>query len=671
MGDESPKLVSTPPRAVFLSYASQDAEAAQRICDSLRAAGIEVWFDRSELRGGDVWDRRIREQIQRCRLFIPVISRNTQARDEGYFRREWALAAERTRDMAETRAFLLPVVIDATDERDASVPEKFTQIQWTRLPEGATPQGFVAHVAALLGAPPAVPAAGGPPAGRSGASPARRPARRTLALLFGCAALALGSAAGWLWLQHPGPGRHPQALAASRPALLAAGKSIAVMPFLDMSANHDQQYFADGMAEDLIDLLTRIPQLRVIARTSSFSLKGSTDDLRVIGARLGADYVVEGGVRQSGGRIRVTAQLSDARSGTQIWSSSYDRDAGDVLTLQGQIATALARALQIAVGADGVRWSQGAVSPEAYRYYLSGRAVIDRGDESVVEAKTDFLQALALDPGFFKAAEALALAYLEEVSGRTGVANDVAWPAAAAAARRALQLEPRSALSHAILGLERATYAYDWAAATAELEAALALQPRDSYALYNAAWLAFDLGRHDEAMQLQQTALALDPLNPDSHQNDAYIRYLTGDLDGAEREFRRSLEISPTFGSSHRMLGEICLQRHQFEAALVQMEAESADDVGRALVYFALGRRQDSDRAALRAERNVARYGEVNVALIRAYRGERDQAFAWLDRAVTARDINLGHRLRYDPIFRPLQADPRFRTLLRRMNLLQ
>jgi hypothetical protein len=138
---------------VFLSYASQDAEAAQRICDALRAAGIEVWFDQSELRGGDAWDRHIRERIHDCRLFIAVISANAEARDEGYFRCEWGLAVDRTRDMDEKKAFLLPVVIDNSVERNARVPERFHGIQWTRLPGGVTPPAFVARDAALRGAP--------------------------------------------------------------------------------------------------------------------------------------------------------------------------------------------------------------------------------------------------------------------------------------------------------------------------------------------------------------------------------------------------------------------------------------------------------------------------------------------------------------------------------------
>src|SRR5215469_9816733 len=154
MGAESPEPASTPTGAVFLSYASQDAEAAEKICNALRAAGIEVWFDKSELRGGDAWDRQIRDQIHDCRLFVAVISAHTEARDEGYFRREWRLAVERAGDMHEKKAFLVPVVIDGTSERGAAVPEKFRELQWTRLPGGETPSAFVDRMQRLLSPEP-------------------------------------------------------------------------------------------------------------------------------------------------------------------------------------------------------------------------------------------------------------------------------------------------------------------------------------------------------------------------------------------------------------------------------------------------------------------------------------------------------------------------------------
>jgi tetratricopeptide (TPR) repeat protein len=427
------------------------------------------------------------------------------------------------------------------------------------------------------------------------------------------------------------------------------------------------------MAEEIIDLLTKIPELRVIGRTSSFSFKGRPDDLRSIGEKLGASYVVEGSVRRSINRIRVAAQLIDAHSGTHLWSEAYDREFGEILALQDQIASGIARALQLAVGAD-IREVRHLQNTEAYTFYLRGRSAIDRGDAALREAKTYLNQSLALDPTFVRAVEALALAYLDELGARLTSVH-TGWPAAVDAAQRALRLDRNSAMAHAILGLERATYAYDWQRASWELDATLALKPRDPYALYVSAWLAFDLGRHAEAIQLQDASLALDPLNPDSHQNGAFILYLTGDLSGAEREFRRSIEISPTFAGNHRMIGEILLQRHQPEAALKEMEAESEtsgrDDVGLALAYSALGRRAESDRSRAHVESTVENFGELNVALIYAYRGDLDQAFKWLDKAVASRDLNLGHRLKYDPIFKSLRSDSRYKDLLHSMNLSQ
>jgi adenylate cyclase len=448
-----------------------------------------------------------------------------------------------------------------------------------------------------------------------------------------------------------------------------AEKSIAVLPFLDLSEKKDQEYFAEGMAEEVIDLLTRIPELRVIGRTSSFSFKDRPDDLRTIGERLGASYVVEGSVRRADNRVRVTAQLIDSHSGTHLWSQAYDREFGDVLALQDQIASGIARALQLAVGAD-VREVRHLHNTEAYTFYLRGRAAMDRGDAGVGEAKTYFEQSLSLDPTFVRAAEALALAYVDEIGGRL-TTSPVGWPAAVEAAQRALRLDPSSAMAHAVLGLECVSYTYDWRCASSELDAILALKPRDPYALFMAAWLAFDLGRHAEALRLQDASIALDPLNPDSHQNGAYIRYLTGDLAAAEKGFRRSIEISPTFEGNHRMLGEILLQRNQPEAALKEMEAESESsrDLGLALAYFALGRGAAADQALERVVHLVPRIGELNVALVFAYRGDADQAFQWLDKAVASRDLNLGHRLKYDPILAPLRSESRYKELLRSMNL--
>lgn len=220
--------MSDPNKAVFLSYASQDAEAASRICEALREAGIEVWFDRSELRGGDVWDRQIHERIHDCRIFIAVISANTEARDEGYFRREWKLAVDRTHDMADHKAFLVPVAIDDTPERGASVPEKFRHVQWTRLPGGETPREFITRIATLVGAENPRPAS------RVGAegtplAVARPPATsRRLRPWLAIASLTIAVAGGWLAWRYAGTREPVQHGANDTLRTAAANKSIAL-----------------------------------------------------------------------------------------------------------------------------------------------------------------------------------------------------------------------------------------------------------------------------------------------------------------------------------------------------------------------------------------------------------------------------------------------------------
>ena len=465
--------------------------------------------------------------------------------------------------------------------------------------------------------------------------------------------------------------RHVVAERVATPAAAVAETSIAVLPFTDMSEKQDQGYFADGMAEELLDVLVRIPALKVIGRTSSFQFKGRSEDLRTIGTKLGAAYVVEGSVRKAGARVRVTAQLIDTGSGTHLWADSYDRDFGDVLALQDQIATAIARALQLAVGADGTRTARRLQSTEAYTLYLRGRSAYDRGPAGWREAQNHFEQAFALDPAFVRSAEALVVAYAAEVMD-SAVPSDTGWQHVREAADKALRIDANSPLAHAVLGLLHGTYEYDWGAAAAELGKALASNPRDPVALYWSGWLAFGLGRHDEAARLVDSSLSLDPLNPDAYQNRAVIRYLTGDLDGAELAYRKSLEISPAFTENRLYVGEMLLLRGQREAALAEiLTATPPDgrDIGLAMVYHALGRKAASDAALARLTREYGALWPQNVAQVYAYRGERDQAFEWLEKAYTARRHALPMFIRSDPLLASLRGDPRYQALLSKMNL--
>jgi TolB-like protein len=327
--------MTEPSRAVFLSYASQDAEEAGRICIALRAAGIEVWFDQSELRGGDVWDQLIRRQIRDSALFVPIISAHTQIRTEGYFRLEWHLADQRKLLMTKNRPFLVPVCIDATSEADAEVPDSFSAVQWTRLPEGRTTTAFVDRILGLLSPkpPPAQTAnrsrdAVGTSAMTASPHFTQAPMGRRLQVLLITALAFIG--VGYVALDKFILSKHPRAdvdVAASAPMPTAVPeKSVAVLPFADMSEKRDQEYFSDGLSEELIDMLSRVQELRVPARTSSFYFKGKNEAVAGIAEKLRVANVLEGSVRKAGNQLRITVQLTyDRRCEGHIQGAGRDR----------------------------------------------------------------------------------------------------------------------------------------------------------------------------------------------------------------------------------------------------------------------------------------------------------------------------------------------------------
>jgi len=288
--------MNEPTKAIFLSYASQDADAAQRICDSLRAAGHEVWFDKSDLRGGDAWDAAIRKQVKECALFMPLISSNTDARSEGYFRREWNLAVNRMLDMAEDQSFLLPVVIDDTSEMTARVPDRFRERQWTRLAGGLASSEFAKGVMHLLecdraNAPTAVAAA--------------------------------------------------KPIAAVDPGRAEEGFWVAVLPFKCAGNNADLAALAEALADEIVTGLCRFSYLRVIARSSTSRYAGAGADVRTIGREVGARYAIEGSLRQAGSRLRLAMQLVDTVSGAHLWAESYERSVSPetVFELQDDLAS--------------------------------------------------------------------------------------------------------------------------------------------------------------------------------------------------------------------------------------------------------------------------------------------------------------------------------------------
>jgi TolB-like protein/Flp pilus assembly protein TadD len=666
--------------AVFLSYASQDAEGAARICEALRAAGVEVWLDKSELRGGDAWDAQIKKHIHECALFIPVISAHTNARVEGYFRREWKLATRRLLDMADDAAFLVPVVIDATREVDARVPEEFLHAQWTRLPGGEMPPEFAQRVRHLLGGD----GAGAHPI-RSGVIPKiepgvavayarkyRTPPVRLVGLTL-TALLALGAGAFWYYQgANEAPAAKPApSTASTEVAAVPDEKSIAVLPFVDMSENRDQEYFADGLAEDVRNLLASIPSLKVIGRSSSFQFKGRNEDLRDIGRQLRAAYVLEGSVRRSGDRVRVTANLIDTRDGAHQWTQTYDRAFGDVLLLQNELAMGLARALSVNVGADTLRTHTSLASPEAYDLYLRALHASDRQDRDGFEAAATYLQqSLELDPTF--AAAAAQLAFIRMVQADFGFAPvKEGYESARLTALQAIRLDPASGTPRAVLGWIQFAYDWDWAAAEAELERALALSPHDSLALKCRARLAEVRGDWAEAARMVSAALARDPLDPAAHNVLSGIYLRAGRFAESEAEIRKVLEISPTYESAPYRLGIVLLTQGNAVDALTAMQETRSERLrsrGLVNVFHALNRHSESDAALAWMTREHANDDAFGIAQAHAFRRELNEAFEWLDRAYAQKDVELYH-IKGDPLLKNLENDPRYQAFLRMMKL--
>jgi TolB-like protein/Flp pilus assembly protein TadD len=653
-------------KAVFLSYASEDTEAARRICESLRTAGIEVWFDQSELRGGDAWDTAIRRQIRNCGLFIPIISSNAHAREEGYFRLEWKLAIDRSHLMTGTKPFLLPVVIDNTPGDDEFVPDKFRDVQWTRLPGGTPSPAFVERVGRLLSPDPYEPApaqavfSAGANAPRSHAS---RRIRTALLLIAASAVIGLG----YVTVEQFLGSKRPAAGASAQSAI--PEKSIAVLPFVNMSSDKEQEYFSDGLTEEMIDLLSQIQDLRVPARTSSFSFKGKADDIATIAQKLRVAHVLEGSVRKSGNTMRVTVQLIRADSGYHLWSKTYDRDFKDIFKVQDEIAAAVVEELKVKLGPTASVAAYRSSNTEAYNQFLLGRHFYERrnpdGWRRAIQA---FHQAITLDPRYAKAYAGLAMseAKLADVTG-----DAAALKQAEADAEQAIALDPKEADGYATRGYFRSTFGWDWVGAQADFAKALELDPSSATVQHNYAGLQEALGRLPAAIATERKAIEFDPLSTVAW-NDLGL-YLTENRDyaAAGDALRRSLEIQPDSAHGLYHLARLQLLQGQATQALATFQKVALEAYrlqGIAMAEHTLKAPKESQLALDELIAKSAQEAAYQIAEVFAWRGENDLAFAWLERAFQQRDGGLAY-VKVAPMFERQRGDPRFKALIKKMNL--
>ncbi len=679
--------MTEPGRAVFLSYASQDAEAARRIADTLRAAGIEVWFDQSELRGGDVWDQKIRHQIRDCALFIPIISSHTQERTEGYFRLEWRLADQRTHLMGRTRPFIVPVCIDDTPETDADVPDAFSAAQWTRLHNGDARPAFVERVLRLLSpeaalAPGEVSRPGAlalPPAGAAPRPPAPRPAaprptQRVLLVIVAVAVSGVGYfALDKLWLSKRSAADAQTSslatLAGTPPKGAIPEKSVAVLPFVDMSEKQDQEYFSDGLSEELIDLLAQVQDLRVPARTSSFAFKGKTDDVPSIAQKLRVAHILEGSVRKAGNTLRVTVQLIRADNGYHLWSRSYDRDVKDIFKVQDEIAAAVVEVLKAKLAPARAVAAYRSSNTEAYNQYLLGKRFHSRGTVDGWRRGIDaFHHAIALDPDYAAAYASLALS---EYALADSTGDAAGQTQAMADAERAVALAPQEADGYASRGVLRMNVSWDWNRAEADLEEALALDPASDKGQANYATLLERLGRLPEAIAVGRRATEIDPLSAIAWSNLGQYLTFHRDYPAAHEAVRRCLEINPesSFGGHHVAILRL-FEGNAAEALAtarkIGIEAFRLTDV--AMAEHSLGHAKESQEALEELIAKHAADGAYQIAEALAWRGEKDQAFEWLERAYQQRDGGLSE-VKVDLLLDRLHGDVRFKALLEKMNL--
>ena len=467
------------------------------------------------------------------------------------------------------------------------------------------------------------------------------------------------------------------ATSAGTPAAIPADAipSIAVLPFVDMSEKQDQEYFSDGLSEELINLLAQTPRLQVVGRTSAFSFKGKNEDIKSIGQKLGVTSVLEGSVRKTGERLRITVQLIDARNGFHLWSETYDRNLTDVYAMQDEIAGAVVEALKVKLlgGAAPAATARRSANPEAYTQYLRARQLKSHGTpETANEAVEAMRKVIALDPSFAAAYAQLAISESWAADyADTAAGVSAGQQRALAAADKAIALDPGLADGYWARGNLRASLTWDWAGAKSDFERALALNPGDSRILQGYGSLLASLGQLPEAIALTRKAAEVDPLLFSVWQALGYYQEGAGQLAEARIAQDRALLLKPHFPFVEFRLGVLSLAEDKAPAAQAAFDASGYEPLqllGSALTEHTLHHPAQSQQALDALIKGYGFNAAYQIAQAYAWRDERDQAFEWLDRAFIQRDGGLAE-VKYDPLLGHLRADPRYQLLLNKLGL--
>jgi TolB-like protein len=649
------------PAPVFVSYASQDAAVANAVVENLEQHGIKCWIAPRDVTPGSQYADEIVGAINDTEVFVLVLSDHAVA--SPHVGREIERAASKRRRIIVLRTDAAPLTrsfeyflsesqwIDVAALGVSGALTKLTQAVGQRL----APSSWVS---------PGLGADARDPAERK-----RKPSYLTMrrvvaaAVFLVAAAIVVGVMLRY-WPSKQGDPQGPMVAAIS-------DKSIAVLPFVDMSEKKDQEYFSDGMSEELIDMLTKIPDLQVTARTSAFSFKGRPTTITDIARTLGVAYVLEGSVRKSGETVRVTAQLIRVHGGYHVWSETYDRPLNDVFKVQDDVAGAVVKALKVSLLAGDMPRAAGTRNAEAYNLYLQGKAA--KGDRrSENETAVLFLRkAILADPNYADAWALLALTLSlladDESSSAVQLLEE-----ARRAALQALTLNPQLAAAHAQFAAILIFNDLDIRGGETQIEQARKLDPNDSYTLAIAGTVSAFRGDFSKAIELVRQSISIDPVNPIRYRDLAWVLYYARKYSEALTAHQKMLALKPDARASHIFGATILLAQNDPVAARAEIAREEEADREIcgcvAMAYDLLGRKAEADAELASLIRKHAADSAYAIALVYANRAEIDHAFEWFDRAYQQHEFSLLD-IKVQPLLKNVQADPRFPALLRKLNL--
>jgi TolB-like protein/Flp pilus assembly protein TadD len=672
MAESAPEPVDRRPPAaaassdVFISYASQDKVVADGVCEALEQVGFVCWIAPRDVSPGEFYADAIVRALNAARILVLVLTKDAVA--SPHVLRE----VERT---SSKRHPILPAAFEyflsASHWLDATVSGVDSALP--KLVEAV--RRLVAPTCATDPAKPTADLYPPPPITKQG----RRLSHLVVALSAVIAAVVAYLVVDKLWLAKHTAAERPVASVPARAVPAIPEKSVAVLPFLDMSEKKDQEYFSDGLSEELIDMLTKVPELRVPALTSSFYFKGKRVTISDIAKALSVANVLEGSVRKSGNQLRVTAQLVRADTGYHLWSETYERQLDDLFKVQDEIAGAVVKALKISLMGGSLPESMGTRNVAAHDLFLQSRTILRGAHERAdYERGVEYARrAVNADPRYADGYALLALALADEADFLTHESaegtGDQLIVESRRAARRALSLDPGLSEAHLAYAQLLLYSDLDVGGAETQIQQALKLNPNSQWALAGTGYFAKIRGQFDKALELVRKSIAIDPVNPGRYADLADVYQFAGKYSEALDAYRQWLNLDPRAQEDYdESVAWVWLAKGSPASALNAIEhdqpaRENCPCV--VLAYDALGRRAEADAALANLRERHSRDKPYGIGLVYASRGDLDQAFDWFDRAYRQHDADILN-LKIDPHAKNVRSDPRFNALLSKLELL-